>query len=97
MKAAVILLVLGAFLIHADALQCHRTTCLKEGECKHTIITCNSGFNHCYNTVKTYNIFFTKRGCTTESLCWRMMNLFPSTRCCTSDLCNCDKNSNNTC
>ncbi|MEE6515302.1 hypothetical protein FKM82_023939 [Ascaphus truei] len=88
MKAAVILLVLGAFLIHADALQCLTADCKNVETCTYGIETCDSGVVHCMFMMMNYPIFMLLQGCTTESFCLQMKNWVSSTRCCKSDLCN---------
>ncbi|MEE6515301.1 hypothetical protein FKM82_023938 [Ascaphus truei] len=88
MKAAVILLMLGAFLIHADALQCRKSACVGSRPCTHSTVTCGSGVDQCFVMMKSSPIFMMTRGCITESNCLKMKSWEHSTRCCTSDLCN---------
>ncbi|MEE6519238.1 hypothetical protein FKM82_030884 [Ascaphus truei] len=88
MKAAVILLMLGAFLIHADALQCRKSVCLNDSMCTHSAETCGSRLDHCILLMRYHPKFILLRGCATESVCLQMKISEPSSRCCTSDLCN---------
>ncbi|MEE6507544.1 hypothetical protein FKM82_025750 [Ascaphus truei] len=89
MKAAVILLVLGAFLIHVDALQCHKNLCSVHIPCTKGTETCDSGLDHCILLMTDPPNAMLLQECVTKSNCLKMTKRFEhSSRCCTSDLCN---------
>ncbi|MEE6520391.1 hypothetical protein FKM82_018251 [Ascaphus truei] len=78
----------SAVLVAADALKCHKMVCPNVSTCTYSIETCDSGLNHCIFLVMDDPKFLLLQGCISESICLQMKSFEPSTRCCTSDLCN---------
>ncbi|KAM4652770.1 uncharacterized protein O3C94_014987 [Discoglossus pictus] len=88
MKSALVLLLMGMFLLHANALKCRKSACTGSRPCSSTTATCDKGVNQCFVMMKSSPIFSFIRGCITENNCAIMKSFEPSTRCCNTDLCN---------
>ncbi|KAE8612014.1 hypothetical protein XENTR_v10012675 [Xenopus tropicalis] len=88
MKTAVVLVVLGMVLLHAEALKCRKSACTGLRPCTTTEVTCDSKSTLCFVMTRSKPIVSLTRGCITEANCSILKGFDPNVRCCSNDLCN---------
>ncbi|OCT85711.1 hypothetical protein XELAEV_18023882mg [Xenopus laevis] len=88
MKTAIVLVVLGMTLLHAEALKCRKSVCSGTKLCTTTTITCDRDVALCFVMTLSKPTFTLIRGCTTEAYFYVLKGLDPNVYGCSKDLCN---------